>query len=1248
MGGQDAVRGFEYQFLRTLEYALDLVGDDDTDVTGVRIEGTIDRTGGPDPEIVDFALVDDEGNLTIAQVKSGRPGSSLSALDTFEVLVRLLKHPARRYLLITNRAATTSLRDLSALIDDQQADLREEVLTLLAQSRMADELRDKDEEFWQRLRCTKVVLDLRDVEQVREQVRDRVRAVRHRVAPSTIGWDVTGLLTGYLVSEVMARAASPDASELTVTELTDALGADPEELRGLLRERNWAVHVTAGPRATDIARPKLLDQMARYLSTPVRGDTAPVCLLTGLSGIGKSSMAAAWADEHADAYAAILWVDASGPVQLEASFAVIAAWFHSQGVLTDAETGLPVQQRVFVALARTARPWLMVFDNCADQAVLRGWIPHRGRGHTIVTSTDQTGLAGAHMHTVPVPGMTDAEATRLLARRILGQRTPTDEEWGVLGGMAAWLNNWPLALELAAAYLVGTLPEETGDLARRVAQYERLLKRSMSDPPSVPEGYPQTVVGAVSLTWQRIVERETPAERLASLALRSAAFLASRQIPLHLLLACWTTDSWEFSGPLVYDRLPTYLQDDPPIGEVLRAVHRDSLVRADEAFPLPGPTRAEPAVRLGYTITMNDIVQFTVRGLVDRENLTHQVLVRTAFYVQAWMSHFAEHGRMRLALGLRGHGIETSEHAIDLGAADKNVALLWGNTAGLLGYLDEWSDAARYLVAELAWVDSTDQPDLLIRIQTVVGLATAHYNLADPPRDAAERVVALMEDLLGDVPAALELDREVVGRTVAAACSVVLSLRLRGADHPRLAALQSALEDILKMAPHDETVGHLVELRRLHSLIGEGRNAEVRLIAKALLSRWSSDHPDYLQVLRMLAEACVHLRDWAAARSTLARFTDAADEGMLRRFDLALLLRNVGIDLVSAMLEQEQPAFDLFRTLDYIASLCDRHSVAIQAGDRDVIAVFRALRAYLDQDKSACIEWLDQVDLTELTIVERGGMTTIMYRLLRNWTAPPSILQNETRPFETPQQMMDKVVSGPRSPALDTVVPCDDSDIATIVLGCKAESAPAHALSLSQVRRAGGRVPRESLEIVVESCLALDLLGFPTRIAETALAIADRDSRKQITDPFLPTLDNASRARASRVPHYTVLMTTSQHLVDPVLPQLAAIRPLAATRPLHRFSAVLPFQGENSIHVIVREEVMVAYQHLGTYKAQHVATTLLSPEQRAACATNAFFVALHTVFTLSATSGERVAELTAVHRQLDGLLISPDSLADRR
>lgn len=1119
-------------------------------------------------------------------------------------------------------------------------------MALLPRSRMAGELRDKDEEFWRRLRRTEVVLDLRDDDRVHEQVHKRVRAVRHRLAPSTIGWDATGLLTGYLVSEVLARAARPDASELTIRELTGILGADPDVLRGLLRERDWAVHVPAGPRATDIARPELLADIARHLPTPVRSDAAPVCLLTGLSGIGKSSLAAAWADEHADAYAAILWADASGPAQLEASFAVIADWFHNQGVLTGAETGLPVQRRVFAALARTAKPWLMVFDNCADQTVLRGWIPPRGRGHTIITTTDQNSLPGANIHKLPVIGMTDNEATHLLAGRILGDRSPTDEELGILGNLAARLHHWPLALELAAAYIVGTLPEETSDLAQRVAHYERQLQRSMDDPYSVPEGYPDTVVGVISLTWQRVVERTTPAEQLAAMALRSAAFLASRQIPLHLLLACWTTNSWDFSGPLVRERLATYVHDDPPVGEVLRAVVRDSLVRADEPFPLP--ERSGPATWAGYTVAMNDIVQFIVRGLADREGLTRDVLFRAAFYVQAWMQHFVEGGRMRLALGLLGHGIEASEHAIVVGAPDKNIALLWGNTAGLLGYLDDWNGAARYLRAELEWVDSTDQPDLLIRMQTLAALATAHYNLAARPRDAATRIVPLVETLLADVSAALELDQEVVGRTVVAASSAVLNLRLHHADHPNLAALASALDDILRIVPHDGTVRYFGDLLRVRDLIEEGNTLDARRAAETLLSQWSPEQREAYQVLCIFTEACVELRDWPAARHALRRFTDAAEEGELRRFDLAMLLRNVGIGLVNAMLKQHQPAFDLFRTLDNIAVICDRRSVDVQADDRDVITMFRALGAYLDHDKTACTVWLDQVDLDELAAVQNVGMLLIMYRLLRNWTTPPDTRQEPSHRFEEPQEVLDW--SAPRigTSIPDTVVALTDDVIAGILHRCRAESAPAHAIGLSQVRRAGGRVPRDPLEIAMETSLALHLLGLPTRIVEAALVVADHSPSEEPIDPFRLSLNNAARLHASRAPHYTVLTTTSQHLVDPVLPQLPAIRALAVTWPSHRLSAVLPFQATNFPHVLEREGIVVAYRPLRLYEPQDVAAALLSPEQRAACEIDAFFIALWAAIALSATTGARVSEIISTHPPLDGLLISPDSLAERR
>jgi len=159
--------------------------------------------------------------------------------------------------------------------------------------------------------------------------------------------------------------------------------------------------------------------------------------------------------------------------------------------------------------------------------------------------------------------------------------------------------------------------------------------------------------------------------------------------------------------------------------------------------------------------------------------------------------------------------------------------------------------------------------------------------------------------------------------------------------------------------------------------------------------------------------------------------------------------------------------------------LVDRHNVMVQAGDRDVIAVFRALSAYFDQDKLACAEWLDQVDLDELAASERGGITMVIYRMLHNWTNPPSSQQEPTQPFEKSENSVDGVVGHTRTPVPGTVLTLDEADIASILLGCKAQSAPAHAVGLSQIHRAGGRIPRDPLEVVVETCLALHLLGMP-------------------------------------------------------------------------------------------------------------------------------------------------------------------------
>ncbi|MEU7768202.1 hypothetical protein AB0B25_24210 [Nocardia sp. NPDC049190] len=112
------------------------------------------------------------------------------------------------------------------------------------------------------------------------------------------------------------------------------------------------------------------------------GSTVPICVLFGLSGIGKSSLAAAWTDDRADAYAEIYWIDASSTASLPNSFGVIVGWLADWGLRG---AGDDPREQVFAARAVSARPWLMVFDNVVDprEAAVdtSPWFGARSRDH---------------------------------------------------------------------------------------------------------------------------------------------------------------------------------------------------------------------------------------------------------------------------------------------------------------------------------------------------------------------------------------------------------------------------------------------------------------------------------------------------------------------------------------------------------------------------------------------------------------------------------------------------------------------------------------------------------------------------------------------------------------------------------------------------------------------------------------------------------------------------------------------------
>src|SRR3974390_769036 len=90
----------------------------DDRVHACRVEGDPSPTEVGGAHIVEFDLVDRDGKvLRSVQVKSGAPGTRLSARDVFTVLARLVaKGDAEKYVLLTNASIRTGVAELARIL----------------------------------------------------------------------------------------------------------------------------------------------------------------------------------------------------------------------------------------------------------------------------------------------------------------------------------------------------------------------------------------------------------------------------------------------------------------------------------------------------------------------------------------------------------------------------------------------------------------------------------------------------------------------------------------------------------------------------------------------------------------------------------------------------------------------------------------------------------------------------------------------------------------------------------------------------------------------------------------------------------------------------------------------------------------------------------------------------------------------------------------------------------------------------
>jgi DNA-binding SARP family transcriptional activator len=235
-------------------------------------------------------------------------------------------------------------------------------------------------------------------------------------------------------------------------------------------------------------------------------------VLTGLGGMGKTSLARAYAQRYQEHYELVWWVRAENPEAVPGEFRALL------GILAPryAEHTRDPIQAVHAVLANRTEPWLLIIDNIADPEALRGLLPAAGNGDVLVTS--RAGTWPDRRMVLPVTPLSPRHAVRLITM-LSGS---SDQDSAAV--LAEELGGLPLALTQAGCYVANSAL----DLVDYLALYRS--RRAELHQHGRPPDYPDTV----ATTWQLAFNQLSPTARAL---LNLVAWYAPDIIPLDRLLS---------------------------------------------------------------------------------------------------------------------------------------------------------------------------------------------------------------------------------------------------------------------------------------------------------------------------------------------------------------------------------------------------------------------------------------------------------------------------------------------------------------------------------------------------------------------------------------------------------------------------------------------------------------------------------------------------------------------------------------
>jgi tetratricopeptide (TPR) repeat protein len=297
-----------------------------------------------------------------------------------------------------------------------------------------------------------------------------------------------------------------------------------------------------------------------------------ITALHGLRGVGKTTLAAAYAERHRRDYRATWWIRAQTESRMRAdlfSLGVRLKW-----VAAD-EKEEPALTAILERLRNEGVGILLIYDNAIDAEALRPYLPRGGAAHVLVTSNAHAWRGVATPVEIRL-WPKDIAAEYLIARTgRTGERAAAEELSETLDGL-------PLAHEQAAAYC------ERLDIS--FAEYRRRFRaapaRLLDDARHAPAEYHDGLT--VAKTFAIAIEEAAKLHRAAEPLIVHAALLAPEPIPLFLF-----ADAHEkFAEPL-----RTSLAGDG-IDEVVAALRAFALVDREVITDERDTTVITDAIRL--------------------------------------------------------------------------------------------------------------------------------------------------------------------------------------------------------------------------------------------------------------------------------------------------------------------------------------------------------------------------------------------------------------------------------------------------------------------------------------------------------------------------------------------------------------------------------------------------------------------------------------------------------------------------